>query len=139
MINFHKEDTKYQVKDILLIKQVLLQLVESEGFTLNELNIILCSDVYILDVNRTYLQHDYFTDIITFDNADKKRSIEGDLFISIDTVRSNAKLFKTTILNELRRVMIHGALHLCGYNDKTDEEKVQMRLKEDEYLAYFHS
>jgi rRNA maturation RNase YbeY len=92
-----------------------------------------------LDVNRTYLQHDYFTDIITFDNADKKQSIEGDLFISIDTVRSNAKLFKTTILNELRRVMIHGALHLCGYNDKTDEEKVQMRLKEDEYLAYFRS
>jgi rRNA maturation RNase YbeY len=139
MINFHKEDTKYQVKDILLTKRVLSQLVENEGLILVELNLILCSDSYILDVNRTYLQHDYFTDIITFDNADKKQSIEGDLFISIDTVRSNAKLFKTTILNELRRVMIHGALHLCGYNDKTDEEKVQMRLKEDEYLAYFRS
>jgi rRNA maturation RNase YbeY len=139
MINFHKEDTKYQVKDILLTKRVLSQLVENEGLILVELNLILCSDSYILDVNRTYLQHDYFTDIITFDNADKKQSIEGDLFISIDTVRSNAKLFKTTILNELRRVMIHGALHLCGYNDKTDEEKVQMRLKEDEYLAYFCS
>jgi rRNA maturation RNase YbeY len=139
MINFHKEDTKYQVKDILLTKRVLSQLVENEGLILVELNLILCSDSYILDVNRTYLQHDYFTDIITFDNADKKLSIEGDLFISIDTVRSNAKLFKTTILNELRRVMIHGALHLCGYNDKTDEEKVQMRLKEDEYLAYFRS
>jgi rRNA maturation RNase YbeY len=139
MINFHKEDTKYQVKGILLTKQVLSQLVENEGFVLIELNLILCSDSYILDVNRAYLQHDYFTDIITFDNADKKLSIEGDLFISIDTVRSNAKLFKTTILNELRRVMVHGALHLCGYNDKTDEEKVQMRLKEDEYLAYFRS
>jgi probable rRNA maturation factor len=139
MINFHKEDTKYQVKGILLIKQVLSQLVENEGFVLNELNLVLCSDAYILGVNKTYLQHDYFTDIITFDNADNKQSIEGDLFISIDTVRSNARLYKTTILNELRRVMLHGALHLCGYNDKTDEEKVQMRLKEDEYLAYFHS
>lgn len=139
MINFHREDTEYQVKGILLTKQVLMQLVENEGFVLNELNLILCSDAYILNVNRTYLQHDYFTDIITFDNTDKKLSVEGDLFISIDTVRSNAKLFKTTIINELRRVMVHGALHLCGYNDKTDEEKVQMRLKEDEYLAYFCS
>lgn len=137
MIYFHKEDTKYQIREVTKIKQVVSQLVENEQFTLGLLNLIICSDSYILQVNRDYLDHDYYTDIITFDNAEKRRHIEGDLFISIDTVRTNAKLFGVKLQDELKRVILHGVLHLCGYNDKTDEEKKLMRLKENEYLAYF--
>jgi len=139
MVYFHKEDTNYRVQGIRVIKSVLSQLIDNQGYTINCVNIIICSDPYLLNINRTYLDHDYYTDIITFDNSEKQGYIDADLFISIDTVKSNAKLFGTTTLQELRRVIIHGVLHLVGFNDKTESQKNEMRLKEDEYLAYFCS
>jgi len=139
MVYFHKEDTNYRVQGIRVIKSVLSQLIDNQGYTINCVNIIICSDPYLLNINRTYLDHDYYTDIITFDNSEKHGYIDADLFISIDTVKSNAKLFGTTTLQELRRVIIHGVLHLVGFNDKTESQKNEMRLKEDEYLAYFCS
>ena len=139
MVYFHKEDTNYRVQGIRVIKSVLSQLIDNQGYTINCVNIIICSDPYLLNINRTYLDHDYYTDIITFDNSEKQGYIDADLFISIDTVKSNAKLFGTSTLQELRRVIIHGVLHLIGFDDKTESQKNEMRLKEDEYLAYFCS
>ena len=100
---------------------------------LGNINIIFCSDNYILDVNVKYLGHDYFTDIITFDYCEKD-ILSGDLFISIDTVRDNAEFYKTEFNDELNRVIVHGLLHLIGYDDHTPEEQKIMREKENYYL-----
>ena len=96
--------------------------------------IIFCSDPYILDINQRYLQHDYFTDIITFDYCEGK-VLSGDLFISIDTVRENAAEYGASFEEELNRVMVHGLLHLIGYDDHTPAEQQEMRSKEDYYLS----
>lgn len=104
------------------------------GKRIGEIAYIFCDDAEILNVNRQYLQHDYYTDIITFDYCEDDR-ISGDLFISLDTVRSNAKLFGKTYEDELRRVIIHGILHLCGINDKGPGEREIMEAAENEALA----
>jgi rRNA maturation RNase YbeY len=101
-----------------------------------DINYIFCSEDKILQINRQYLNHDYYTDIITFDYT-KNDIISGDLFISLDTVKSNAEEFGTDYQEELYRVMIHGILHLCGLNDKTLKDSKLMRTKEDEALAFF--
>ena len=106
----------------------------SERFRIGALSFIFCSDAYILDVNMKYLQHDYFTDIITFDYREGQ-VLSGDLFISIDTVRANAEEYGVEFEDELNRVMVHGLLHLMGYDDHTEDQKKQMRQKEDYYLA----
>ncbi len=95
--------------------------------------IILCSDEYLLDINKKFLSHDYYTDIITFDYTEGKR-ISGELYISIDRVKENAKQLGVSFPNELHRVMIHGVLHLCGYKDKTRKDREMMRTKEDQKL-----
>ena len=105
----------------------------SESFRIGALSIIFCSDPYILDVNMKYLHHDYFTDIITFDYCEGK-TLSGDLFISLDTVRANAEEYGASFEDELNRVMVHGLLHLMGYDDHTDDQKKEMREKEDYYL-----
>jgi rRNA maturation RNase YbeY len=96
---------------------------------------IFCNDEKILEVNRQYLQHDYYTDIITFDYSTSK-TISGDIFISLDTVKSNAVLFGTAFQNELHRILIHGILHLCGQDDKSPEDKAEMTRKENEALTH---
>ncbi|MEO8664370.1 MAG: rRNA maturation RNase YbeY [Ignavibacteria bacterium] len=109
-------------------------ILKSENVNVSALNIIFCSDEFIRDHNKRFLGHDYETDIITFHDTEEEGRIEGELLISIDTVKSNATKYKTTLNNELRRVVIHGILHLCGYNDKTHAEKKQIRKKEDHFL-----
>ena len=109
------------------------QVPVSEGFTCGELSLIFCSDDFLLEINKTHLDHDYYTDILTF-SYNEKKTINGDLFISLDRVRENAESNKVEFLNELSRVVIHGILHLCGYNDKTPEETSLMREKESYYL-----
>ena len=104
------------------------------SFSVGDITYIFCDDARILEVNKQFLHHDYYTDIITFDYTEGKR-ISGDLFISVDTVRSNAQLFGTSFDQELRRVMIHGILHLCGINDKGPGEREQMEKAEDAALA----
>ena len=138
MISYFNEDIKFQLKGKLLNNRWLKMVVESEVKRLGDLSIIFCSDPYILDINLRYLQHDYFTDIITFDYCEKD-ILSGDLFISIDSVRENAGFYKASFETELRRVMVHGLLHLIGYDDHTPEEQKTMRAKEDYYLSCRHS
>ncbi len=133
MISYFTEDIKFVLKGKLLNNRWLKMVVESEIKKMGDLSIIFCSDRYILDVNIKYLQHDYFTDIITFDYCEGDR-ISGDLFISIDSVRENALFYGTEFDDELDRVMVHGVLHLLGYDDHTPEDITVMREKENYYV-----
>ncbi len=133
MIRYFNEDIRFVFKQKLLNNRWLKTVAGSEMRRIGDINIIFCSDNYILDVNIKYLGHDYFTDIITFDYCEKD-VISGDLFISIDSVRENAVFYGTAFEDELNRVMVHGILHLIGYDDHTDVEMKQMRAKEDYYL-----
>ena len=101
------------------------------------MNYVFCSDEYLLEINKQYLDHDYFTDIITFDNSEEDNQLEGDIYISVDRVRENAATFHTDFDTEMRRVLIHGLLHLAGYEDSSEALKTAMRAKEDEYLRVF--
>jgi rRNA maturation RNase YbeY len=109
--------------------------MRSEHKDIDFVNVIFCSDSFLLDLNKHYLNHDTYTDILTFDYSDASTNVSGDIFISIDRVKENAKQFKTTFLQELHRVIIHGFLHLAGYKDKTRPEQQLMRSKEDIYLS----
>ena len=134
-INFFEEDISFKLKNKTAVKQWIKTTIEAEGYKLKELNYIFCSDEYLLKINQQYLDHDTYTDIVTFDNSEKDRIIEGDIFISIDRIRENAVKFNSGEANELHRVIIHGALHLLGYQDKTAEKKKIMTEKEDQYLG----
>ncbi len=111
----------------------LTSLVEEEGKKVGEISYIFCDDEYLLSINKTYLQHDYYTDIITFDYV-KGNIINADIFVSLPRVLENSKSLSTTYDQEFHRVLAHGLLHLCGYKDKTTEEEAQMRAKENFYL-----
>lgn len=102
---------------------------------MGQINVIFCSDQYLLQLNKGYLKHDYFTDILTFDLSEGAGPLEGDLFISIPRIRENAKLLKVDFSQELHRVIVHGVLHLMGYSDKKSADKARMREKEDAYLS----
>ena len=133
MIRYYREDTKFDLKGKLQNNRWLKEVAEREGRKIGDINIIFCSDSYLLDVNKKYLGHDYYTDIITFDYCEKD-ILSGDLFISVDCVRDNASFYGTEFSNELNRVMVHGVLHLIGYDDHTDEDISVMRSKENTYL-----
>ena len=134
MINYYYEDTAFIFKGKILNNKWLRLVAESEIRRMGEVSIIFCSDNYILNVNQEYLQHDYFTDIITFDYCEGDR-ISGDLFISVDSVRENAIEYGTDFKDELNRVIVHGILHLIGYDDHNEEDIKMMRQKEDYYLS----
>lgn len=134
-INFFSEETTFKPTQVKLLRHWLLSNIKNEGYQLLELNFIFCSDDYLLNINRTYLNHDTYTDTVTFDNSETEKDILGDIFISIDRVRENAKTFKTSVKDELHRVMVHSTLHLLGYKDKTTKDKTIMTAKENEYLA----
>ena len=134
MISYFYEDTPFVFKGKQRNNRWLRLVAESEIRRLGDVSIIFCSDNYILDINLKYLQHDYFTDIITFDYCEGDK-ISGDLFISIDSVRENAVTYGATFEEELNRVMVHGILHLIGYDDHTKAEQKMMRQKENYYLS----
>lgn len=128
------EDTKpFKIKKSVL-KKYIISLISNELKKTGSITIIFCSDNYLLEMNKKYLEHDYFTDIITFDYVEND-IISGDLFISVDRVKENAEKFNTTFLNELVRVIFHGVLHLAGYKDKTTPDQQLMREKENFYLS----
>jgi len=133
MITFLTEDITFELKEKLKHKAWLKDAAKAEGFKIGELNYIFCSDAYLLDINQKYLGHDTLTDIVTFDNSEDPKMIEGDIFISIERVRENAIKFDTED-SELKRVMVHGLLHLAGYKDKDKAQKELMRNKENEHL-----
>jgi probable rRNA maturation factor len=134
-IHFFSEETSFSPKAKTALRNWINETILSEKHQLQELNFIFCSDDYLLKINQQYLDHDTYTDIITFDNSEEKGAIYGDIFISIDRVKENAKDFKTTLINELHRVIIHGTLHLLGYPDKKKADKEKMTAKENQYLA----
>ena len=133
MVEIHYEDTEILDLDLEFFVSWLSEVATKENKELGELNIIFCSDDYLLQMNRDHLDHDYYTDIITFDYVDGTL-LAGDLFISIDRVKDNAASFKVEMQQELLRVVVHGFLHLAGYGDKTEQEEKEMRLKENTYL-----
>lgn len=137
MITFFSEDIEFSVPNPIKTKKWLVNISKSNDYDIENLNYIFCSDEYLLSINRQYLDHDYYTDIITFDNSEEEGVLESDIYISVDRVRENAESFTSDFNTELRRVIIHGLLHLIGYEDTTDELKAQMRSKEDECLQLF--
>jgi probable rRNA maturation factor len=133
-IIFFEEDITFKLKNKKAVRHWITETIKAEGFKLKELTYIFCSDNYLLQINQQYLNHDTYTDIITFDNSEAQKVITGDIFISIDRIRENAVKFNISETDELHRVIIHGALHLLGYKDKTAVAKKKMTLKEDFYL-----
>lgn len=136
MINFYSEN-EFQLQDEGVFRQWLFVLIASEGKDLEEISFIFCDDVYLLKINQQYLQHDFYTDIISFDNS-VGNILGGDIFISTERISDNAKEFKVDFKDELLRVMAHGILHLCGYKDKSEEDSKLMRQKEEEKMKMFH-
>ncbi len=134
MIQFFYENVPETVNDGY--KTWLEDIILSEGKKLGEINYIFCDDEYLLKVNQDYLQHDYYTDIITFDYV-KGRTISGEIFVSLQRISDNASTLSKDYEEELRRVLAHGVLHLSGYKDKSAEEEQLMRSKEDFYLAKY--
>lgn len=138
MIRFFTENVDYKLPQKLAVKKWLTAQAKTEGYEMGDLNYIFASDDYVLQVNRDYLQHDYYTDIITFDNREfADDPIEGDIYVSIDRVADNATQLNVPAGQEMRRVLAHGLLHLCGYGDKSEEDEKRMRAKEDEWLGAF--
>jgi len=121
----------YKLKHKTILRKWINHTIESEKKQLTQLTYIFCSDEFLLELNQQHLNHDYYTDIITFDNSDNIKEVESDIFISVDRVRDNAKTIGCLLHTELHRVIIHGVLHLCGYKDKSLTEQQKMREKED--------
>lgn len=134
-ISFFREDTDFDLPEKERRSAWIQQVITNEGYELAELTYIFCSDEYLLGINQEYLDHDTYTDIVTFDNSEEEKLIEGDIFISVDRVKENAEGLGVTFEEELNRVMVHGVLHLLGYKDKTEEQSVQMRQMEDTCLS----
>lgn len=137
-INYQCQDIKFVLKEKRKISRWINDVIKSHQKKLGNLSYIFCSNEYILELNQKYLNHNYFTDIITFDYCSDNK-VEGDIFISIDTVLDNSHRFKTNYNDELLRVIIHGVLHLVGFSDKTAKQQKQMRVLEDEALSIFYS
>ena len=136
MIEFHYQKVE-AIESEVLFSLWLEKVAQSEGFTLGDLTYIFCTDDYLLELNKTYLKHDTFTDIITFDYV-AGTVVSGDIFISVERLLDNAQAFNDTFKNERLRVMAHGLLHLMGFNDKSAEDQVIMRKKENEKIKMFH-
>ena len=133
-ISFNLVDVSFIIKNKTVHREWLKRSSKKEKKTIGELSFNFCSDTYLLNMNKEFLNHDYYTDIITFDFS-FDNTVSGDIYISIDRVKENAKSERKTISNELSRVMVHGLLHLCGYKDKTAIDATLMKQKEDYYLS----
>lgn len=138
-INFFCEDVTFVVKDKTKVKNWIYQIIKQHDSKPQTINYIFCSDEYLREVNKQYLEHDYYTDIITFDQAENEGEVAGDLYISIDRIKDNAEQIGISFEQELHRVLIHGVLHLIGYDDLTDETEAQMRELENKALALLAS
>ena len=136
MISFNYE-LEFILQDESLYAEWISQVIRSESKKEGDINYVFCDDDYILQINQQYLNHDYYTDIISFDYC-VGNELHGDIFISIDRVRENAADYNVSFDEELKRVLIHGVLHYCGYKDKTEEDEQLMRSKEDVKIQMFH-
>lgn len=138
-VKYYTDDCSYRLPEKRRTAAWLKEVAEAEGYRLGDVNYIFCSAARLLEMNKEFLGHDYFTDIITFDYSDRKgsRVVSGDIFIDVETVADNARIYGATKLQEMRRVVVHGVLHLCGQKDKTPRANAQMHRKEDKYLNFW--
>lgn len=134
-IHFFSEDIDFVPEHKMHIRTWLKAAAAAEGYSLGELNLIFCSDEYLLGINQEFLNHDTYTDIITFDHSEESGLIIGDIFVSVERVQDNAQTYQVSVTDELHRVIIHGLLHLVGYGDSSPADKAQMTAKENHYLA----
>lgn len=139
MIRYYTDDCTYRLPAKRLTAQWLRDVARAEGYELGDVSYIFCSARRLLEMNRQFLGHDYYTDVITFDYSDRRgaRTVAGDVFIDVETVADNARQYGASRLEEMRRVVVHGLLHLCGQKDKTPRTNRQMHRKEDKYLAFW--
>ena len=138
-IHYHTDNCRYRLPEKRRTSAWLKEVAAAEGYQMGEVNYIFCSAQRLLEMNRQFLGHDYYTDIITFDYSDLKGEgiIHGDIYIDVETVADNARQYGATRLEEMRRVVVHGVLHLCGQKDKTPRANAQMHRKEDKYLKFW--
>ena len=136
-IHFHLLQGGFSLRERSSLKSFIETLFKKEKKKLQALNYIFCSDEYLLQINKQYLRHDFYTDIITFGLSEPDEPINAEIYISVDRVRENAGQFKTTLRKEMHRVIFHGALHLCGYRDKKKKEEILMRQMENKYLGLY--
>ena len=138
-VRYYTEDCTYRLPQKRLTAAWLREVAAGEDYALGDVNYIFYSAQRLLEMNRQYLGHDYFTDVITFDYSDRKGSgvVSGDVFIDVETVADNGRRYGFTALQEMRRVVVHGVLHLCGQGDKTPRTNAQMHRKEDKYLKFW--
>ena len=138
-VKYYTDDCSYRLPEKRRTAAWLKEVAEAEGYRLGDVNYIFCSAARLLEMNKEFLGHDYFTDIITFDYSALKGSgvVSGDIFIDVETVADNARIYGATKIQEMRRVVVHGVLHLCGQKDKTPRANAQMHRKEDKYLKFW--
>lgn len=135
LIQFFYEEVEFNLEDESLVHDWILDVIRSEALTAGVINIIFCNDAYLLDLNQRFLERDTLTDVIAFDYREGGNDVSGDVFISIDRIRDNAIQLGHLYDTEVKRVIIHGILHLCGYRDSSSSEKAEMTSKEDNYLS----
>ena len=136
-ITFNKADKNATLANRAALKAFIARAIKKEGLAIESLQYIFCSDKFLLGINKSYLQHDYYTDIISFDLSETKGKLIGEVYISIDRVKDNAKTHQTSLKEELLRVIFHGALHFCGYKDKKPADVKKMRSQEDKWLKSY--
>lgn len=136
-VKFYFADTKLGLRHRKELKNSIEGIFLDQNKNLQSLTYVFTSDEYLLKINQDFLRHDYYTDVITFTLSTDKEKIEGEVYISVDRVKDNAKKLSVNFSNELHRVMIHGALHLCGYKDKLKKDELRMRQLEEKYLFKF--
>ncbi|MDO4736031.1 MAG: rRNA maturation RNase YbeY [Bacteroidia bacterium] len=130
MIRFYQKETKFNLQYKAIVKKWIKGVVEASGKRVGDINIIFCDDESLLEINKQFLNHNYYTDIITFDYCEGV-TISGELYISVDTVEANAKEYEVSFRDEMHRVIIHGILHLIGFDDHSEQQTAQMREQED--------
>jgi probable rRNA maturation factor len=138
-VHFFSHDIPTSLKNTAHLKHFIELIFKKERHSLDSINYIFCSDWVILEINKKYLNHDFYTDVITFDLSPNNKAISGEVYISIERIRDNAKQLGLSIKSELHRVLFHAALHLCGYNDKKKKDKEIMRKRENDLLAKYFS
>ncbi len=136
-ISFNKADANATLANRVALKSFIEKRVKKEGYTLDSLTYVFCSDKYLLKINKDFLSHDYYTDIISFDLSEVPGQLIGEVYISVDRVKDNAKTHGTSLKEELHRVIFHGALHFCGYKDKKPTDAKKMRQMEDAWLSAY--
>jgi len=136
-IHFFYQTNGFSFRNRNLVKDFLRDLLKREQTQATEIRVIFCTDDQLLEINRQFLNHDYYTDIITFNLSAKREPVNAELYLSIDRIKDNAQSANTTFKRELHRVIFHGVLHLCGYNDKSSQQIKKMREREDHYLRLY--